>query len=438
MAADLERSLLVVVPLDPSHAAWVQFEETPTYVKADKTKFIVHPPFDGTKPPRFSFYLPHEEGAVLNREMYLSVVDEDKPFDSGVSTIWTVKSLHHASVIAQGVMSRRSDSSITIYDQTTKMETKFGWPNPSLRLEREAPLAFSSAAVLGECPSGMPSPVGVRYGLQGCLNARLAYMVDMSRLDDGSYACVIQRQYTITNDSDVRFDNITQLAIASETFASSEDGFPTRAMPLDQVVTTTTPLFSLRQVSMSIAPYSRQMMIDAGATIDKSYVALTVGSPPTQVGELATFVVDTWLPTKELLAAIPQPGVIQLHINNEGAPHNNITGVSHWMHGSEKLGAWTRVTVPAATTRVVVQCTGRETRIGTDSVYIAVSNVFNKALYLSFVVTPDRLVGIEAVHGARAVDCPWKDNAYGVNYAVFELNDTGEPILFKGTVPVDK
>lgn len=453
-APDPHRSLRVVVPLDPTHATWVEYELTPLFINTTRTKFTVDPPFDAKNPPRFVLYFPHEDKTPIDRHLFLSVVDKNKPFDEDKTSIWSVFSMDappSSPPIARGLILRRSDAGITLLDTTRNTEVKI--LSKKIRLEREAvfrPGVSSKPVLFGHSNSSIPSPVGIRYGVRNCLSARLTYLFDLQRKKDSdaeipSFACSVQHQFHIKNESSIKFSRLSSISIASETFASSEDGYPTRAFALaaegTQTLQLIQPFFTVHETKTSIPPGGSLIVTDHAAAIEDAFVVVTVGMPPIGVGEYASTSVEVWLPTMDVYKAAPQPGVAQLHATGGIPGFDDITALTPWQRYDDQSDAaipWTRVIFTNAATKVSAQCVIRQSQPGVDYVSITVVNHFSRPTLLAFVVQPGVLgvcSQIEAVSGAKAVlDYPWTGSARGTTYRLFVVNSYREPISFRGTI----
>lgn len=445
---DPHRRLSLVVPLSSFEATWVQYEETPTFFNTARTKFVVRPPFDARRPPRFTLYSPHEE-TIVDRELLLSVVDENEPFESDATSTWLVYSLHNAQTpVTKGVMIRQGESTIVLYDADRGTEESITWPNKNIRLVRDAPPRFGTngeKVLFGQCASGLPSPIGLRYGIAECVSARLSYMFELQRVDVDdvpAYSCTAQRQYTVTNASDVNFSRVGHLVIASETFATSVDGFPTRSFVAEVQQEPTPiikPLFSLRETMMNIPARSTHILTEVAATIDQCFVVATIEVVPTVVGQHAVLSFDAWLPTEALNRFAVQPAPAQLHVDNGVPFYDTLTGVLYWQRDEESARApWTRIPLSTTTTRIGIQCVNKQTMNGSYQVALTGTNFFIKPMLLAFALHPGRLdscSNIEAIEGAHRVESlPWMNSTRGVTYAAFVLNDRKEPISFRGVV----
>lgn len=455
---DPHRSLRVVVPLDPTHATWVEFEQTPLFINTTRTKFTIRPPFDAKQPPRFVLYFPHENKKPIDRHLFLSVVDGNKPFDYDKTSIWSVFPLaaSPSSVpIARGLILRRSDAALTILDVERNTEVKI--LSKKIRLERESPFrpgVGAKVTLFGQSESSIPSPVGTRYGLRNCLSARLTYLFDLQRQKDEdddipSYACTIQHQFLIKNESSVKFSRVSSVSIASETFFYSEDGYPTRAFTMSspdvQPVQLIRPLYTLHETKTTIPARGNLIITDHAAAIQRAFAVVTIGEPPVRVGEYAATSVDVWLPTADVYKAAPQPGVAQLHVTGGIPGFDDINAVTPWQRSDDQADIaipWTRIGFFNSATKISAQCIVRQSQPNIDYVSITVVNYFARPMLLAFVIQPGAIgacSNIEAVAGARAIDnYPWLSSVRGATYKVFVVGAFKEPIAFRGTIVTAK
>lgn len=458
---DPHRHLKVTIPLDPSQATWVAFEESPLYMNEAHTKFIIRPPFEGRRAPRFIFYFPHDDCSPLDQHIFVSVVDENKPFDCDATSVWSVFATDApptTSPIAQGLITYRNEQSITILDQTRNTEVKFAWPNRKIRLERAAPFMTGSGdnnILLCSCDPPVPSPIGIRYGMAECMYARLSYMVDMKRNrgDDKTpptYECVIQRQISIINDSSVSFSRISSICIASDTFNASTDGFPTRALTMmtspesarvpqpEQLIQ---PFITVHQCMETIPSRGTLQITDHAAKFQQSFLVATIQQVPITAGEYANISVDAWFPTRELQHAITQPGVVQVHAQSGIVDFDDITAATFWDRSSDQADMnveWSRLHLPGTAPRITVQCVIRQNSTTGDFATISAFNHFSRPMLLAFVVYPGQTnvcTDIAATMGAQPIaDFPWRSSSRGTIYKVFLLNNSNDPISFRGTI----
>lgn len=449
---DTHRRLSLVVPLDSFQATWVEYEETPTFLNTAQTRFIVRPPFDGRRPPRFTFYYPHEEGAVLDKETFVSVVNENEPFDTTATSTWDVYSIHaQGAPLASGKMVRQTEHFITLLDENQSTEREFSWPNPNIRLERSAPFrtgAGTDDVLLGQCPAGLPTPIGVRYGIAECLNARLSYMLDLKRTDGGipTYECIAQRQYIITNTSDITFSRVRNIAVSSETLSTSADGHPTRSLVMEsspEPPSVVRPLFSLFETMVTLSPRTAHIFTEVTTKTPQSYIAATTSVVPTTVNQFASVSLDAWLPGEFTSHIAVQPGAVQIHVEHGTSPHDAITSVAYWQRDEDSAHApWIRLPLSGGTSRVSVQCVTKEIKSRQYEVTLAVINYFRKPMLLAFALQPgllDVCSAITVVSGAQPVpDFPWASGLRGETHAVFITNDRNEAIVFRGTVLTQK
>lgn len=449
---DEHRALKLVVPIDPTHATWVEYEQAPIFVNATRTKFVISPPFEASKPPRFVLYSPHGQQEPIDRHMCLTVVDKNKPLDGDKTSIYSVFPINapaSSEPIARGLMIRRSDCTVTILDVNRKQEITILSKN--IRLEREAvfrPGVGATASLLGHSDSSIPSPVGIRYGMMDCLSAKWTYLFDLRRRKEADadipiYSAVLQHQFLIENKSAVKFSRVSYISITSETFQASEDGFPTRALaaassePLQLV----RPFFSLHELKLSIRGHSSHLVNDRGATMEECYAVVTINVPPTRVGDYANLSMNVWMPTAELYRAAPQPGVAQLHVKHTIPGFDDVTAVTRWQRSEDQSDAsvpWSRIVFPETATRLSAQCIVRQTQLEVDYVAISVVSYFSRPMLLAFVVqpgVPDSCSQIEAVSGARPLSTyPWMNSVRGTNYRVFVVEAYKAPISFRGTI----
>ena len=458
---DPHRHLKVIVPLDPTQATWVTYEETPLFMNNTRTKFITRPPFDGHQPPRFILYFPHADRAPVDQHVFLSVVDENKPFDCDATSVWSVyptEASPSSTPIARGLITYRNEKSFTILDELRNTEVKFAWPNGRIRLERNAPFITGSgdtAVLLGTCPQSIPSPIGIRYGLAECMHARLSYMIDMKRNrgDDKSaptYECVIQRQFLIVNRSDVTFSRVSAISIASDTFTASVDGFPTRSMsmmvtPESAMMSQSEPLIqpfmTVHQCLQTIPAQGSLQITDHAAKFDRSFLVATIQRVPIEVGEYANVSVDVWLPTRDLQHVIVQPGAVQVHAQSGIADFDDITAVTRWDRAADQADInveWSRLPLPGANPRITVQCVIRQNSTTGDVATLSAFNRYSRPMVLAFVVHPGQTTvcsDINATMGAQAlIDFPWRASSRGIIYKAFLLNNNNEPISFRAAI----
>ncbi len=458
-APDPHRSLKVAVPLDPTHATWVESEETPRFVNITRTKFTIHPPFDAKNPPRFTLYAPYgDSDAVLHKSVGLYSITDSKPLDGKETSVWSVypitARLPHPP-IARGIMLRQNDSCFTLMDLDRNTEVTMSMNK--VRLERESlyrPGIGAKSTLLGHSASSVVSPLGVCYTLPNCLHARLTYLFNLRQQKDATadfpvYTCALQRQFHIKNDSDIRFSRITTLSIASETFTASEDGYPTRAFNPEsgsmQPIQLIQPFLKTHEGVFTLRERGSHIITDDATLFDTSYAVVTVNEVPLEVGVYSKNSTEIWLPTAYLHSAAPQAGVAQLHVKHGPGEFNSITAVSHWNRHEDQADAsipWSRVRFSDTATRISVQCIIRQSHQGVDYVNITAINYFTRPMLLAFEVHPGVLgkcSQIEATSGARPlVDYPWKTSARGTSYQVFVVNNQQIPISFRGTIITSK
>ncbi len=447
-APDPDRKLSLFVPLDPFQATLVEYEEAPTFLNTSRTKFICRPPFDGRRPPRFTFYFPNDDRTLANREMFISVVSENEPFECDTTSIWTVHAMEGPGVpLASGPMVRQGERSITILDTVRATEVKFCWPSSRIRLERSAPFRTGvgdDEVLLGQCPSGLLSPIGIRYGLPDCLSARLSYMLHIRRVgsdDTPAYVVIAQRQYAITNASDINFPRVRHIMIASDTLTASVDGHPTRSFQAETQERTPVvrPLFSLHETMATIAARSTHIITELVPTGRECSVVATLALVPTLVGQMAPITFEVWLPADAARSLVVQPAPVQVHVENGTPFFDDVTDTHFWQQYQDEASApWTRISLPNTNTRISAQCINAQSRRESYQVSISVINHFTKPMLLAVPVYPDRfdVCGqIEAVSGARQIfDFPWKSSARDAEWALFVLNNRHEPISFRATV----
>lgn len=450
---DPDRKLSVFVPLDPFQATVVEYEETPTYLNTSRTKFICRPPFDGRRPPRFVFYFPYDDRVPINREMFMSVVSENEPFECDAKSRWTVLSMDAPpATLASGLMVQQGERSITILDATRTTEVKFSWPNHRIRLERSAPFRTGvgdDEVLLGHCPAGMPFPVGMRYSIPECLSARISYTFSVRRVsgDDETpeYISILQRQYLVTNASDVNFPRVRHITIATETTTTSLDGHPTRAFQADvqsassSSSSVTRPLTSLREIMATIPARSTHILTEVVPAPRECAIVGSVTEVPTAVGQYATLSFDMWIPTETARACVVQPAPAQIHVENGIPFFDDVAGTLFWQPQQAELAAkWMRVRLPEPSAKIAIQCINVQTRRNSHQAAISVFSYFSKPMLLAFPVYPNQFdvcSRIDEISGARQVyDLPWMDSASGAQLKVFVLNNRGEPISFRATV----
>lgn len=457
---DPHRHLRVVVPMDPTQATWVAYEESPLYMNEAHTKFILRPPFDNRRPPRFVLYFPHEERAPLDQHVFLTVVDENKPFDCDATSVWSVFPAEASSTstpIAKGMITYRNERSFTILDETRNTEIKFSWPNRRIRLERAAPFMTGNGengTLLGTCAQSIPSPIGIRYGLSECMHARLSYLMDMKRNRDDktipTYECIIQRQFLIANQSDITFSRMSSICISSDTFTTSVDGFPTRALTMmsapessrvaqpEQLIQ---PFITVHQSLQTIPARGMLQITDHAAKFEHSFLVATIQQVPTTAGEYANVAVDVWLPTHEIQRAVVQPGTVQVHAQSGIVDFDDITAVTYWSRESDQADMnveWSRLYLPGTSPRISVQCVIRQNSTAGAFATLSAFNHYSRPMLLAFAIYPGQpsaCTDITATTGAQPLlDFPWRSSSRGVVYKVFLLNNMNEPISFRGTI----
>lgn len=456
---DPHRSLKIAVPLDSTHATWVESEETPNFVNATRTKFIIRPPFDAKNPPRFTLYAPYgDSDAVIQKGVSLQSVADIKSLNGKETSIWSVypitSRLPHPP-IARGLMLHQSESSFTLLDIDRNAEVKMSMKK--VRLECESayrPGIGAKSSLLGHSTSSVVSPLGVCYALPNCIHARLTYLFNLRQRKDASgefpiYMCMLQQQFHIKNESDIRFSRISTLSIASETFTTSEDGYPTRAFSLEsdssRSIQLIRPFLKTHEGMFTLRERGTHIITDDAIRFDTSYAVVTIDEVPLEVGVYSKNSTEIWLPTAELHEAAPQAGVAQLHVKHGPGGFDSITAATRWQRHEDQADVsvpWSRIRFSDTATRINTQCIVRQSHQGVDYVNISAVNYFTRPMLLAFEVHPGTLgkcSQIEATSGARPlVDYPWKTSTRGTTYQVFVVNNQQIPISFRGTIITSK
>lgn len=422
---DPERRLTVTVPLNPFDATWVTYEQMPVYLNQRHTKFVVKPPFDPKRPPRFTLYDPHDSKAFAPTHNW-SIVREKDAVGSDAASVWeawTVSSPQ--SLIAKGVMIDRTHRTITLQQPISREEVCLAWPNENIKLVREAPIRLGlteDSVLLGHCPEGLDGPVGVRYGIPECLTARMTYMFELIYDNDAgepNYKCGFRRQLLVTNNSDIAFPRIEAITVLNETFHASEDGHQTREFIAGAglfPVSSTHPA-----MYMTIEPRSSCILNDPlREMVSSCKLSATVDVQFTNPGELSSVAIDAWSVSRELKKVVARPSAIQVHVHHNDTPYGNLTGVSFWE--GKGSGLWTRVPVCRSTDNVIVQCF-REERVGRARArHFEVFNDLSKPFVLVFTLS-SQITNVETIDPeVRALeDVAWLQLNLGSQYKAFLL-----------------
>lgn len=443
-APDLCRSLTLVIPMDNLQATWVEYQQSPIILNEENTLFVVQPPFDEDAPPRFIMYLPRDDDNMMTY-VKLSVVKDNKPFADQRRATWTVFSNKTDARLAEGPIVERTKSTLTIANMDTETNIMFAWPDKRIRLESRQASTFrtgidGSPTLLGECLSGAPRVLGLRYGLSRGLSARLTYILNIHRLkndDIPTYECALNRQFLIENNSDVTFAQVSNIVIASETYMHSDDGY--RPRELETSMQVIRPMFKLQRTAMTILGGGKHYINETNTHTPQCHVVCTIDNIPSKFGQTENANVCLWLPTSFLFQNMPQPAATHVHIRQHALFFDDIIGTAPWFQNTEiKIfdAPWTCIPLNTTTQRMSVTCTKQtnSTRVG-----LHVTNYFQVPMLVAFATYPghpELCNDITATKNAHLLPTqPWETSGRLPTHTVFIVDSGAIGSDFVATFP---